>query len=157
MSHFQEGFDSSGQQFLTKQQSLDGVSLGSRSGGSAVLALRGSPVIEGSSLERPRQLGLSRSQSFVSGPPGTGSERGLAEFSSGAGDRGLLGRHAHHHHLQQHHHHQAAPADSLEVLATPMLNRRHRHDNLERRHDSCDRFVKILMGQITLLMIGGVW
>uniref|UniRef100_A0A6A7G4P9 Rho GTPase-activating protein 39 n=1 Tax=Hirondellea gigas TaxID=1518452 RepID=A0A6A7G4P9_9CRUS len=124
-----DGFDSN--QFLVKQQSLDGVSIESRSSPiSAAGVLRGSPA-EGN-LERPRQLGLSRSHSFMSGPlGGSTSGRGLAELG---GDRGPASRHAHLH--SSHHHQQSSPADSLEGLATPMMHRRHRNEKLDRRQES---------------------
>ena len=89
--------------------------------------LRGSPA-EGS-LERPRQLGLSRSHSFMSGPL-AGSGRGLADV--GGENRGSAYR-------QYCHQPTTQASDSLEGLATPMLHRRHRQDNAERRNDQSER------------------
>ncbi|KAF2366059.1 MyTH4 domain [Trinorchestia longiramus] len=125
-----DGFEGSSSPFLAKQQSLDG-SAGPRggSGGSGGLVLlRGIPASE-SSLERPRQLGLSRSHSFMSGPVGTAGSRGLGDHPSSS-DRSMARLH-----------HEGGASDSLEGLATPMLHRRHRQDaGLDRRPDSADRY-----------------
>ncbi|XP_047737213.1 uncharacterized protein LOC108680942 [Hyalella azteca] len=118
--HAPDGFDGTNLAHMAKQQSLDGVAGRVGAGGSS---LRGLPPSEGS-LERPRQLGLSRSHSFMSGPVGSGSGKVL-------GDLGGMGRL-----------HTEGASDSLEGLATPMLHRRHRYDAqlLDRRPDSADRY-----------------